>query len=260
MTFGAELFESPSTCNSAGSCHCILPGEGNPDFLGTDFARCDVVWKFATPNFDVSSGWSSPLLWNCHFGACPIFRPSSLEHGLFPLIAPALAKVGGCGSSGSWSDQTCTAYRNSDLGGEGVAFSANTVAGTGQIQHITLPYWICGITIESLLNPWFCGWNPGSCFHSRPGTAWWKAAPCTQWLASNVPTTGEAPGIAKRHRPRDRDRSCAAMLKAGLAAWECEVQESQLYVCKYAYIYIERERGRERERERSRQISRKTGS
>jgi len=29
MTFGAVLFESLSTCNSAGSCRCILPGEGN---------------------------------------------------------------------------------------------------------------------------------------------------------------------------------------------------------------------------------------
>ena len=37
---------------------------------------------------------------------------------LNPLIAPALAKVGACGSCGSCGSQTCTEYRNSDLGGE----------------------------------------------------------------------------------------------------------------------------------------------
>jgi hypothetical protein len=81
------------------------------------------------------------------------------------------------------------------------------------------------------LNHCFCCWNCGFCLQSRPvfgfgmvwsskhiylrhtglnpcpGTAWWKAAPCTPWLVSNVPTTGEAPKIAKRHRPRGHDRS-----------------------------------------------------
>ena len=110
MTFGAGLFESLSTCNSAGSCRCILPGEGNqqipkqqilPENLIPQNSMVDHPFEIAILAY---APCSDQPIWNIDF--------------LNPLIAPALAKVGACGSCGSCGSQTCTEYRNSDLGGE----------------------------------------------------------------------------------------------------------------------------------------------